>query len=66
MAVAGIDVGSQLTKVGGIGENVGVVTRIGEKFGGMEITIPAEPQIAGAAGAALIAFDRAKKETTYD
>ena len=28
----------------------------------MEITIPAEPQIAGAVGAALIAFDRAKKK----
>ncbi len=49
---------------GGIGKNVGVVTRIGEKLGGMEITIPAEPQIAGAAGAALIAFDRAKKKVT--
>jgi activator of 2-hydroxyglutaryl-CoA dehydratase len=47
---------------GGIGKNVGVVHRIGEKLGGMEIAIPAEPQIAGAAGAALIAFDRAKKK----
>jgi hypothetical protein len=34
-----------------------VVTRIGEKFGGIRITIPAEPMIAGAVGAALFAFD---------
>jgi len=47
---------------GGIGKNVGVVARIGKKLGGMEVTIPAEPQIAGAAGAALIAFERAKKK----
>ncbi len=44
---------------GGIGKNVGVVTRIGEKIGGIQINIPAEPQIAGALGAALFAFDRA-------
>jgi predicted CoA-substrate-specific enzyme activase len=46
---------------GGIAKNVGVVTKIGEKLGGIKITVPAEPQIAGAVGAALIAFDRAKK-----
>jgi benzoyl-CoA reductase subunit A len=44
---------------GGIARNVGVVTRIGEKLGGIRITIPAEPMIAGAVGAALFAFDRA-------
>jgi activator of 2-hydroxyglutaryl-CoA dehydratase len=36
-----------------------VVTRIGEKLGGIRITIPADPMIAGALGAALFAFDRA-------
>jgi benzoyl-CoA reductase subunit A len=47
---------------GGIARNVGVVTRIGELLGGIEINIPAEPQIAGALGAALFAFDRAGKK----
>jgi predicted CoA-substrate-specific enzyme activase len=44
---------------GGIARNVGVVARIGQEIGGMEITIPAEPMIAGALGAALFALDRA-------
>jgi predicted CoA-substrate-specific enzyme activase len=47
---------------GGIGKNVGVVTKIGEKLGGIQVTVPAEPQIVGAVGAALFAFDRAKKK----
>jgi predicted CoA-substrate-specific enzyme activase len=45
---------------GGIARNVGVVTRIEQKLDGIKITIPPEPQIAGAVGAALFAFDRAK------
>jgi predicted CoA-substrate-specific enzyme activase len=49
---------------GGIARNVGVVTRIGEKLGGIRITIPAEPMIAGAMGAALFALDRARKKLT--
>jgi benzoyl-CoA reductase subunit A len=44
---------------GGIARNVGVVAKIGEEVSGMEITIPPEPMIAGALGAALFAFDRA-------
>jgi predicted CoA-substrate-specific enzyme activase len=48
---------------GGIAKNVGVVTRIGEKVGGMRIHIPPEPMIAGAVGAALFAFDRARQKT---
>jgi activator of 2-hydroxyglutaryl-CoA dehydratase len=47
---------------GGIGKNVGVVAKIGEQLDGIEITIPAEPQIAGAVGAALFALDRIKKK----
>jgi benzoyl-CoA reductase subunit A len=50
---------------GGIGNNVGVVTKIGEKLGGIKITIPDEPQIAGAVGAALFAFDRTKNKSHY-
>ena len=50
---------------GGIAKNVGVVTKIGEKLGGIKITVPAEPQIAGAVGAALFAFDRARKKARH-
>jgi (R)-2-hydroxyacyl-CoA dehydratese activating ATPase len=50
---------------GGIGRNVGVATRIGEKLDGINITIPAEPQIVGAVGAALLAFERAGKGPTH-
>jgi predicted CoA-substrate-specific enzyme activase len=46
---------------GGIARNVGVVARIGEKIGGIGIHIPPEPMIAGAVGAALFAFDRARQ-----
>jgi predicted CoA-substrate-specific enzyme activase len=46
---------------GGVARNVGVVSRVEQKLGGIKITIPPEPQIAGAVGAALIAFDRARK-----
>jgi activator of 2-hydroxyglutaryl-CoA dehydratase len=38
-----------------------VVSKIGEKLHGMKITVPPEPQIAGAVGAALFALDRARK-----
>jgi predicted CoA-substrate-specific enzyme activase len=47
---------------GGIARNVGVVTKIGEQLGGIPITIPAEPMIAGAVGAALFACDRAREK----
>ena len=51
---------------GGIARNVGVVTKLREKLGGIEITIPAEPMIVGAVGAALFAFDRARKKATVE
>jgi predicted CoA-substrate-specific enzyme activase len=51
---------------GGIARNVGVVTRIGEKVGGIKIHIPPEPMITGAVGAALFAFDRASKYRHHD
>jgi activator of 2-hydroxyglutaryl-CoA dehydratase len=35
--------------------------KIRKKLEGMEITIPAEPMVAGALGAAQFAFDRARK-----
>jgi predicted CoA-substrate-specific enzyme activase len=51
---------------GGIAMNVGVASRIEQKLGGIKITIPPEPQIAGAVGAALFAFDRAKNALITD
>jgi predicted CoA-substrate-specific enzyme activase len=47
---------------GGIGRNVGLVSKIEQKIGGLKVTLPQEPMIVGALGAALFAFDRAKKE----
>jgi (R)-2-hydroxyacyl-CoA dehydratese activating ATPase len=49
---------------GGIARNVDVTTRIEQKLGGLKVTIPPEPQIAGAVGAALFALDRARQKTT--
>jgi (R)-2-hydroxyacyl-CoA dehydratese activating ATPase len=47
---------------GGIGRNVGLVSRI-EELGGFEVTLPEEPMIVGAVGAAMFALDRATKKT---
>jgi activator of 2-hydroxyglutaryl-CoA dehydratase len=47
---------------GGIGRNVGLVSRIEGWLDGLKITLPQEPMIAGAVGAALFAFDRARKD----
>jgi (R)-2-hydroxyacyl-CoA dehydratese activating ATPase len=60
----GVGIAEKFVITGGIGKNVGVVTKIGEKLDGMKITIPPEPQIVGALGAALFALDRAKKTST--
>jgi predicted CoA-substrate-specific enzyme activase len=49
---------------GGIGRNVGLVSRIEEKIDGLKVNLPQEPMIVGALGAALFALDRARKETT--
>jgi predicted CoA-substrate-specific enzyme activase len=46
---------------GGIGRNVGLVTKIEQKIGGLKVTLPEEPMIVGALGAALFALDHAKK-----
>jgi predicted CoA-substrate-specific enzyme activase len=60
----GVGIAEKFVITGGIGKNVGVVTKIGEKLDGMKITIPPEPQIVGAVGAALFALDRAKNTST--
>ena len=47
---------------GGIGRNVGLVSRIERMLDGFKITLPQEPMIVGAVGAALFAVDGAKKK----
>jgi predicted CoA-substrate-specific enzyme activase len=47
---------------GGIGRNVGLVKKIEARLEGLKVNLPQEPMIVGAVGAALFAFDRAKKE----
>lgn len=46
---------------GGIGRNVGLVKKIEESLNGMKVNIPQEPMIVGAVGAAMIAYDVAKR-----
>jgi hypothetical protein len=46
----------------GIAKNVAVVTRIGEQVGGIKDQHTGRALIAGVVGAALFAFDRAKKK----
>ena len=45
---------------GGVGKNIGIVKRL-EKELGIEVSLPADPQLVGAFGAALIALDRLKQ-----
>ena len=48
---------------GGIGRNVGLVSKIEQRLEGLKVTLPQEPMIVGALGAALFALDRAKKKS---
>ena len=57
-----VGIADKFVITGGIARNVGVVTKIREQLEGMEIIIPAEPMVAGALGAALFAFDRARRK----
>jgi predicted CoA-substrate-specific enzyme activase len=56
-----VGIADKFVITGGIARNIGVVTRIRQKLEGMEVTIPLEPMIAGALGAALFAQDRARR-----
>jgi (R)-2-hydroxyacyl-CoA dehydratese activating ATPase len=47
---------------GGVAKNIGIVKRLEENLG-MEVFLPADPQLVGAFGAALIALDRFKSQT---
>jgi (R)-2-hydroxyacyl-CoA dehydratese activating ATPase len=59
-----VGIAEKFAITGGIGRNVGLVSRIQEKLDGVKITLPQEPMIVGAVGAALLALDRAKKTGT--
>jgi (R)-2-hydroxyacyl-CoA dehydratese activating ATPase len=48
---------------GGVGKNIGIVKLL-ERNLGMEVFLPADPQLVGAFGAALIALDRLKSQTS--
>jgi predicted CoA-substrate-specific enzyme activase len=57
-----VGIADKFVITGGIGRNVGLVSRIEERLDGLKITLPQEPMIVGAVGAALFALDRAKKK----
>jgi predicted CoA-substrate-specific enzyme activase len=59
-----VGIADQFVISGGIGRNVGLVSRIEESLGGLKVNLPQEPMIVGAVGAALIADDRAKKRAS--
>jgi len=60
-ALAGrVGVAAEVTMTGGVAKNPGVVKELAERLG-LALNIPAEPQIVGALGAALIARDRGMK-----
>jgi (R)-2-hydroxyacyl-CoA dehydratese activating ATPase len=59
-----VGIAEKFAITGGIGRNVGLVSRIQEKLDGVKITLPQEPMIVGAVGAALLALDWAKKKGT--
>jgi predicted CoA-substrate-specific enzyme activase len=57
-----VGIADKFVITGGIGRNVGLVSRIEERLDdGLKITLPQEPMIVGAVGAALFALDWAKK-----
>jgi len=57
-----VGIADKFAITGGIGRNVGLVSKIEQKIGGLKVTLPQEPMIVGALGAALFALDRAKKQ----
>jgi (R)-2-hydroxyacyl-CoA dehydratese activating ATPase len=57
-----VGIADKFVITGGIGRNVGLVNRIEKRVDGFKVTLPEEPMIVGAVGAALFAFDQAKKK----
>jgi (R)-2-hydroxyacyl-CoA dehydratese activating ATPase len=58
--VGRVGIESEVTMTGGVAKNAGVVKELEDRLG-QKLNLPAEPQIMGALGAALIARDRAMK-----
>jgi len=57
-----VGVADKFVITGGIGRNVGLVSKIEDKLEGLKVTLPQEPMIVGAVGAALFALDQARKQ----
>ena len=57
-----VGIADKFAITGGIGRNVGMVSRIEQKLDGLKVTLPEEPMIVGALGAALFALDLARKK----
>mgnify|MGYP003541642790 CR=1 FL=1 len=53
-----VGIADQFVISGGIGRNVGLVSRIENRPGGLKVSLPQEPMIVGAA---LFALDLARK-----
>jgi predicted CoA-substrate-specific enzyme activase len=58
-----VGIADKFAITGGIGRNVGLVSRIEGLLGGLKVTLPQEPMIVGAVGAALFAQDHVKKKS---
>jgi activator of 2-hydroxyglutaryl-CoA dehydratase len=58
-----VGIADKFVITGGIGRNVGLVSKIEQRLDGLKVTLPQEPMIVGAMGAALFALDRAKKKS---
>ena len=59
-----VGIADKFAITGGIGRNVGLVSRIEQKLDGLKVALPEEPMIVGALGAALFALDLARKKST--
>ncbi len=57
-----VGVEGQVAMTGGVAKNIGVVRALEEKMG-VPLKVHSEPQIVGALGAALIAFEKAGKKS---
>jgi predicted CoA-substrate-specific enzyme activase len=57
-----VGIADKFVITGGIGRNVGMVSRIEQRLDGLKVVLPQEPMIVGAVGAALFALDDAKKK----
>jgi (R)-2-hydroxyacyl-CoA dehydratese activating ATPase len=55
-----VGIADKFVITGGIGRNVGLVSKIEDRLEGLKVTLPQEPMIVGAVGAALLALDQAK------